>query len=133
MPTPAQHLPEVVQILGGRALVDFVPCSAPIARGIYVTAVVEVGGATDAELQRAFAEAYADEPFVRVLERPPELRAVVGTNMADVHVVRGDGVACVLVALDNLGKGMAGTAVQNMNLMTGLDEGMGLRRPALGP
>ena len=56
----------------------------------------------------------------------------MGTNLADVCVTTGDGVACVLVALDNLGKGMAGTAVQNLDILCGLDERTGLWRPALG-
>ena len=132
-PLRHQHLPEIVQTLGGDATVDFVPCSAPFARGIHVTALVETGEASGQQVQDAFAEAYGDEPFVRLLAEPPQLRAVVGTNLADVHVVTGEGVTCVLVAIDNLGKGMAGTAVQNLNLLCGLDEGAGLGRPALGP
>jgi N-acetyl-gamma-glutamylphosphate reductase len=83
-------------------------------------------------VERAFREAYAAEPFVRLTPEPPELRAVVGTNFADVHVTCGDGVACVMVVSDNLGKGMAGTAVQNMNLMLGLPETTGLRFAGAG-
>jgi N-acetyl-gamma-glutamylphosphate reductase len=56
----------------------------------------------------------------------------VGTNFADVCVTPGDGIACVTLTIDNLGKGMAGTAVQNLNLMFGLDERAGLDRPGAG-
>lgn len=132
-PLRHQHLPEILQTLGGDATVDLVPCSAPFARGIHVTALVATPDASPEEVTAAFAAAYDDEPFVRLLGRPPEIRAVVGTNLADVHVHVEEGIACVLVAIDNLGKGMAGTAVQNLNLLTGGDEEAGLDRPALGP
>ena len=131
-PLVHQHLPEVLRALGGEARVDFVPHSAPFSRGIYVTAVAPVGKADDGAVRAAFDEVYADEPFVRLRSGPPELRAVAGTNFADVGLTHGDGVAVVTVAIDNLGKGMAGTAVQNMNLMCGLDETAGLDRPGLG-
>ena len=130
-PLKHQHLPEIVAALGGTARVDFVPHSAPIARGIHVTAFAPITVGKDV-VERAFREAYAAEPFVRLTPEPPELRAVVGTNFADVHVTCGDGVACVTVVSDNLGKGMAGTAVQNLNLMLGLPETTGLRFPGAG-
>lgn len=132
-PLEHQHLPEIHQSLGGALAVDFVPCSLPIARGIYVVAHVPVGTADGAAVRGAFEAAYGDEPFVRLRERPPEIRAVVGTNFADVHVTVREGTACVTVAIDNLGKGMAGTAVQNMNLLFGLDERAGLWQAAVGP
>jgi LysW-gamma-L-alpha-aminoadipyl-6-phosphate/LysW-L-glutamyl-5-phosphate reductase len=130
-PLKHQHLPEIVAALGGQARVDFVPHSAPLSRGIHVTAFAPVKGAADA-VERAFRAAYGAEPFVRLTPEPPEVRAVVGTNFADVHVTMGDGIACVTVVSDNLGKGMAGTAVQNMNLMLGLPETTGLRLPGAG-
>ena len=108
------------------------PHSAPFARGIHVTAFVPVEGAGEGAVQAAYHAAYADEPFVRLVAGTPEVRAVVGTNMADVSVAVGDGVAVVMAAIDNLGKGMAGTAVQNANLALGLDETAGLRTPGLG-
>ncbi len=132
-PLRHQHLPEVVRALGSASMVDFVPHSAPFARGIHVTAFVPVGDATTEEVTACFASTYADEPFVRLREAPPEVRTVAGTNLADVCVVPGRRVAVVMVAIDNLGKGMAGTAVQNMNLACGLDESAGLLFPGLGP
>ncbi|MDA1193796.1 MAG: N-acetyl-gamma-glutamyl-phosphate reductase [Planctomycetota bacterium] len=131
-PLRHQHLPEIVGALGANARVDFVPHSAPFARGIYVTAFVPVGDASAETVQAAFTAVYADEPFVRLRKSPPDLRAVVGTNLADVGVTCGDGVAVVTVIIDNLGKGMAGTAVQNMNLMCGFPETTALDRPGVG-
>lgn len=131
-PLRHQHLPEVLHALGPDARVALVPHSAPFARGIHVTAFVPTGDAPAAEVRAAFEEAYAGEPFVRLHEGPPELRASVGTNFADLGVTCGDGLAVVTLALDNLGKGMAGAAVQNLNLMAGLDERAGLDRPGAG-
>jgi N-acetyl-gamma-glutamyl-phosphate reductase len=130
-PLKHQHLPEIVGALGGEARVDFVPHSAPLSRGIHVTAFAPVHGGADA-VDRAFRDAYGAEPFVRLVSDPPELRAVIGTNLADLHVTHGDGVAVVTVVTDNLGKGMAGTAVQNLNLLAGFDETTGLRLPGAG-
>lgn len=131
-PLEHQHLPEIERALGGGVRVDFVPHSAPLARGIHVTAFVPVGDAGPEALAAAYAEAYAGEPFVRVLEGEVEVRASMGTNLVDVAVTPGAGVAVVTLALDNLGKGMAGAAVQNLNLMFGWPETLGLDRPGAG-
>jgi N-acetyl-gamma-glutamyl-phosphate reductase len=118
--------------LGGAVAVDFVPCSGPFSRGIHVTAFAPVGDADEPSVRAAFEDAYAREPFVRLLADPPEVRAVAGTNMADVSFAWTEGLAVVMVAIDNLGKGMAGTAVQNLNLAAGLDERLGLGAPGAG-
>ena len=112
--------------------IDFVPHSAPFSRGIHVTAFVPVELGREEIVAKAYEAAYADEPFVRMPPSPPEVRAVAGTNLADVHVTCGEGVLVVTVAIDNLGKGMAGTAIQNMNLMLGMNERTGLDRPGAG-
>lgn len=130
-PLKHQHLPEILGALGPDARVDFVPHSAPLSRGIHVTAFAPVRGGAEA-VSAAFRQAYGEEPFVRLTPEPPELRAVVGTNLADLHVTVGDGVAVVTVVIDNLGKGMAGTAVQNLNLLLGLPETTGLWLPGSG-
>lgn len=126
-----QHVPEITGALSGDVEVDFVPHSAPLARGIHVTAFVPVGAAGADEVAAAYDDAYANEPFVR---RVPgaEVRAVAGSNLADVAVTAAPGLAVVTVAIDNLGKGMAGTAVQNLNLVLGLPETAGLDRPGPG-
>lgn len=130
-PLKHQHLPEILGALGADARVDFVPHSAPISRGIHVTAFAPVRVGAE-RVSATFREAYGEEPFVRLTPEPPELRAVVGTNLADLHVTVGDGVAVVTVVIDNLGKGMAGTAVQNLNLLLGLPETTGLWLPGAG-
>jgi N-acetyl-gamma-glutamyl-phosphate/LysW-gamma-L-alpha-aminoadipyl-6-phosphate reductase len=134
-PLEHQHVPEIEQSLRAAgatgARVAFVPCSGPFSRGILATAVVEVGAGREEAAKAAFAATYADEPFVRLVPEA-EVRAVAGTNFADVAVTARDGAACVTVAIDNLGKGMAGTAVQNMNLLLGLPEAAGLRRAGAG-
>ena len=128
-----QHTPEIEELLaeaGARApVLSFVPVSAPLSRGIFVSAFVRVPAAvTEAELGAAFAEFVKDEPFVRVPEkRLPEVVAVAGSNYAEIGVVYGpelgaERLVTVVSCLDNLMKGGAGQAVQNLNLMLGLPE-----------
>jgi LysW-gamma-L-alpha-aminoadipyl-6-phosphate/LysW-L-glutamyl-5-phosphate reductase len=128
-----QHTPEIEELLaeaGARApVLSFVPVSAPLSRGIFVSAFVRVPAAvTEAELKAAFAEFVRDEPFVRVPEkRLPEVVAVAGSNYAEIGVVYGpelgaERLVTVVSCLDNLMKGGAGQAVQNLNLMLGLPE-----------
>lgn len=152
-PLEHQHQREIEVVLatfGGAhgPVVDLVPCSGPFSRGIGSTTILDLGerlvrGTGDTaetleegealELVRAaFRTAYATEPFVRLVPETPEVRAVAYTNLADVGVTVRAGSVCVTVAIDNLGKGMAGTAVQNMNLLFGLDETLGLRRAGAG-
>ncbi len=135
-PLEHQHLPEIRQLLAAagakRVRPAFVPCSGPFSRGILATAIVEVGASNEAAAVAAVAATYADEPFVRLVTDSAEVRAVAGTNFADVAIVAKEGVVCITVAIDNLGKGMAGTAVQNANLLFGIDETMNLRRAGAG-
>jgi N-acetyl-gamma-glutamyl-phosphate reductase common form len=108
--------------------------SAPMVRGIHLTLRARVGMSSVDLVARAQA-AYAGRPFVHVLESPPEVSSVVGTNHAHLHVAApGDGQeVLVLVAIDNLVKGAAGQAVQCMNLALGLGEASGLDFPGLAP
>jgi len=131
-PLHHQHVPEIVAALSGDARLDFVPHSGPFARGIHATVFVPLARGAEGAAAAAFGQAYGREPFVRLVPGAPELRAVVGSNFADVYLVAEDGVAVVMVAIDNLVKGMAGTAVQNMNLLCGLPETAGLLRPGPG-
>jgi len=144
-----QHTPEIVETLasaGGGATggweLRFVPVSAPLSRGILVTAFVEVGGTETAEgIAALYASAYEQEPFVRfVRDRLPEVAAVAGANTAEVGFTLGEVDAAtgkrtlaVVSALDNLIKGGAGQAIQNMNLMLGLDERLSLEDPGPWP
>ena len=133
-PLQHQHVPEIEQALPGPVQVDFVPHSGPWSRGIHVTAFVPLPRGREDEAAPAFRTAYGREPFVRLVPGTPDLRAVVGSNFADLAVttVPGRPVAVVTLALDNLVKGMAGTAVQNLNLMCGLPETEGLLLPGPG-
>jgi len=131
-PLQHQHVPEIERALRGEARIDFVPHSAPLARGIHVTAFVPVPEGREQEAVQVVRSTYAGEPFVRLVPGTPDVRAVAGSNFADVGLTAGAGLVVVTVAIDNLVKGMAGTAVQNMNLALGLPETAGLRRPGLG-
>lgn len=136
-PFDHQHVPEIERHLRSADAhapgVDFVPHSGPWVRGIAVTAFVPVSPGRESEAVDVVRAAWEGEPFVRVVPDTPEVRATAGSNFADVGAVAGTGTVCVLLAFDNLVKGMAGSAVQNINLMFGLDETAGLLHAALGP
>ncbi len=108
--------------------------SAPMVRGIHLTLRARVEASPE-DLVAGAHEAYAGRPFVHVLESPPEVSSVVGTNHAHLHVAAPDDgkEVLVLVAIDNLVKGAAGQAVQCMNLALGLGEESGLAFPGLAP
>lgn len=127
-----RHLPEMRAVLAGVTLV-FTAHLLPVARGILETMYVPLGAGVEAGAVRAaWLEAYAGERLVKVMaEGVPALADVVGTDRVALGVVGNAGVgsplATVVVALDNLGKGASGQAVQNMNLMLGFPEHRGLR------
>jgi len=108
--------------------VTFTPHLAPFSRGLLVTAYGRlVGPATQDELRELYAERYAGEPFVQLVDAP-RTQVVRGANACHVSVWVDEerGVVIAAAALDNLVKGAAGQAIQNANLMLGLDEGLGL-------
>jgi N-acetyl-gamma-glutamyl-phosphate reductase len=119
-----RHAPEIEQALGFP--VCFVPHLLPVRRGLLATCYVQGQG-----LRELLEAAYAATPAVRVLPEDvaPELSRVQGTDSAELAVFedRATGRTVVICALDNLGKGAAGQAVQNANLALGLDETAGLR------
>jgi N-acetyl-gamma-glutamyl-phosphate reductase len=120
-----QHVPEIAQVLGFP--VCFVPHLLPVRRGLLVTCYVTPRG----DLRALLEDAYAESAVVRVLPEGvvPELARVQHTDAAEIALFedRATGKAIVVCALDNLGKGAAGQAVQNANLAFGLDETFGLR------
>ena len=122
-----RHTPEIEQAIGGTVL--FTPHLAPMNRGILATCYARPTGATStAEVLDALRAAYDGERFVVVGDRPPSTKATLGSNAAHL-TARFDertGWVMVLSAIDNLGKGAAGQAVQCANLALGLDEPMGL-------
>ena len=137
-----RHLPEIRQGLeqasGGRVGVSFVPHLVPMIRGIEATLYAELNDITDFDrLQALYEERYADEPFVDVMPfgSHPETRSVRGENSCRMALHRQEDSPVVIVTsvIDNLVKGAAGQAVQNMNIMFGFDERAGLQAPALLP
>ena len=121
-----QHAPEISRALG--FAVTFVPHLVPIRRGLLVTCYAR---AVARDLRERLEAAYARSPVVRVLEEgtAPELARVQGTDGAEIALFedRSTGRTIVVCAIDNLGKGAAGQAVQNANLALGLEETLGLR------
>lgn len=122
-----RHTPEMEQTLG--VPVTFTPHLVPMRRGMLATVFAAATRETDAAALRAlYAEAYADEPLVSVVDTPPGSAAVRGTARAQVHVAfdAARGMITVVSVIDNLGKGAASQAVHNLNLAAGLPETAGL-------
>jgi N-acetyl-gamma-glutamyl-phosphate reductase len=127
-----RHAPEVDQelaALGSGARVTFVPHLVPLDQGLlascYVTPARDVGAA---EIEELFADFYGGERFIELAGEPPGVREVRDTNLCRIHATAlADGRVVVFAAIDNLWKGAAGQAVQNLNVMLDADEGEGLR------
>jgi len=137
-----RHLPEITQELGqlyaDRPLaVTFVPHLIPMTRGILTTcyATLASGKKGIEEIRKLYLDFYKDEPFVRIADSPPHTKQTWGSNFCLVYptVDRRTGRLVVISAIDNLVKGAAGQAIQNMNLMLGLPETMGLEALAIYP
>ena len=142
-----RHTPEIEEQLGYAAgkeiLVNFTPHLVPMNRGILVTEYATLTKKTDGslptyeEIRAVYDKYYADEYFVRVLEKNvcPETKWVEGSNFVDVNfkIDERTGRIIMMGALDNIVKGAAGQAVQNMNLMFGLDEAEGLNLVPMFP
>ncbi|WP_247828695.1 N-acetyl-gamma-glutamyl-phosphate reductase [Arthrobacter antioxidans] len=137
-----RHTPEMEQGLsraaGERVSLSFTPTLAPMARGILTTATARVKpGVEYAQLRQAWEDAYAAEPFVRVLPEGqwPTTKAVLGSNYANLQLAVDDHAGRVIVScvIDNLTKGTAGGAVQSMNIALGLDETAGLTIQGIAP
>ena len=129
-----QHLLEINQTVQelnpsykGRVL--FVPQRGCFARGIYVTAVAKCDVSVE-EARDAYAEYYRDAAFTHFVPTSPDMKQVVNTNKALVYVEKFEDQLLMVSTIDNLLKGASGQAVQNMNLMFGLDEHTGLRLKA---
>ena len=135
-----RHLPEIEQTLadiaGRDARITFVPHLLPNIRGIQSTLFARLREPGD-DLQALFEEHFADEPFVDVLPAGvyPQTRTVRGANRCQlgVAVPQGRDTVVVMSVIDNLVKGASGQALQNMNIMLGLDESEGLRQVGLLP
>ena len=129
-----QHLAEICQSLKQvqgylDASIDFIPYRGDFARGIFCTAVIKTKAPAE-DVVEAYRDFYADAAFTHYSEKAIDLKQVVNTNKALVHVDCFEGKSLVTSAIDNLLKGAVGQAVQNMNLMFGIDETAGLRLKA---
>ncbi len=134
-----RHLPEIkqsLQSINKNADLVFIPHLMPMIRGMHATVYADAKN-TDAEIQQIFEEYYSDEPFVDVMPAGshPETRSVRGSNHCRiaVHYLAASKKYVVLSVIDNLVKGAAGQAIQNMNLMFGLDETTGLNALGMMP
>lgn len=140
--TSHRHTPEIEEQLtyaaGEEILLNFIPHLVPMNRGILVTAYASLKDkATYNDVKAVYDKYYNNEKFIRVLDEdvPPETRWVEGSNYVDVNfkIDERTGRIIMMGAIDNLIKGAAGQAVQNMNLMFGLDETMGLEQVPMFP
>lgn len=136
-PLQHRHAPEVENLCaaasGHTPKVHFVPHSGPFARGIYATVQAKTrGNVSLQQLQDAFTTAYADAPFVQVVDTTPRLKNVVASNYCHIGVAVDDGAVVVMSAIDNLVKGAAGGAMQTMNRLWQLPETSGLLTAAPG-
>ena len=136
-----RHAPEIEQEIavaaGSAVTVNFTPHLIPMSRGELCTSYVKLDGATPDDLRAALEQAYRGEPFVHVTKKGvlPQTQNVRGSNYVQIGVVadRIKNRAIVISVIDNLVKGSAGQAIQNMNLMFGLPETEGLEQIALFP
>jgi len=126
-----QHEAEVLRTLaqeGWDVPLSFVPQSAPMVRGIFAVAQFPLAaGIEQGALRARYETYYKDRFFVRMVDGSPRVAATTGSAFADIGVAARHGHGAVMVALDNLGKGMAAQAVQNLNLALGLPEWTGLK------
>jgi N-acetyl-gamma-glutamyl-phosphate reductase len=132
-----QHVPEIKQATGARSM-SFTPFLAPMPRGILASVSARPAkGVTAADVREVLGAQYADEPFVHLLAGGawPHTAAVSGSNSCHLQatVDIDSGRIVVVSAIDNLGKGAAGQAVQNANLVLGLDETAGLAIHGIAP
>ncbi|WP_055566061.1 N-acetyl-gamma-glutamyl-phosphate reductase [Streptomyces atriruber] len=137
-----RHTPEMIQNLSAAAdapvTVSFTPTLAPMPRGILATCSAKAkAGVTAESVRDAYAKAFADEPFVRLLPEGqwPATASVYGSNAVQIQVAYDEtaGRVIVISAIDNLTKGTAGGALQSMNIALGLDEATGLTTIGVAP
>ena len=129
-----QHVPEICQSLKQvqgelDAEIDFIPYRGDFARGIFATEVVKTDMPIE-QIVEAYKEFYKDAPFTHYVDNAIDMKQVVNTNKALIHCDKFGNKLLITSTIDNLLKGAVGQAVQNMNIMFGVDETMGLRLKA---
>ncbi len=130
-PFTHQHVPEIrqslCQVQGALdAEIDFIPYRGNFPRGIFSTQVVRTDASID-DIVEGYRSFYAQAPFTHYVDKPIDMKQVVNTNKALVHCEKIGGKLLITSCIDNLLKGAVGQAVQNMNIMFGIDETAGLR------
>ncbi|MBX3299185.1 MAG: N-acetyl-gamma-glutamyl-phosphate reductase [Acidobacteria bacterium] len=131
-----QHVPEIEQhlsSLGGFNGMTFMTHSMPVTRGIFASCYVQLPYEIEIDLPELYRSAYEHSFFVRIVEGSPDINWVKNTNFCDIAVHGRGRDFVVFSAIDNLVKGASGQAVQNLNLMFGLDETTGLRLTGSNP
>ena len=130
-PFTHQHLKEIRMTLESQqpennCRVNFIPMRGDFPRGIFAVVTLH-STLSQEEAETLYESFYADAPFTVVSDKPIDLKQVVNTNKAVIHIEKHDDMLLVTTAIDNLLKGASGQAVQNMNIMLGLDQWTGLR------
>ncbi len=135
-----RHTPEIQMAIDkyadDKTRVLFTPHLLPLNRGILATAYGQPRDkVTDKDLRNALEKAYGAEPFIRLVEEPPQIKDVRGSNYCHIFGTYDErtGKVIAISVLDNLVKGAAGQAIQNMNLLLGIEETTGLQTPPLAP
>ncbi|MEJ2055619.1 MAG: N-acetyl-gamma-glutamyl-phosphate reductase, partial [Calditrichaceae bacterium] len=133
-PFKHQHLNEIVNTLQMNSpqwhgSINFIPYRGNFTRGILATVYLK-SGLSHSDSGKLFSEYYANHPFTYITDKNPDLKQVINTNKCLVHLIKNDDTLLIISAIDNLVKGASGQAVQNMNLMFGLDETTGLKLKA---
>ncbi|MGB9873390.1 MAG: N-acetyl-gamma-glutamyl-phosphate reductase [Hydrogenobacter sp.] len=131
-----RHVPEmedVIARLSGRTVkIRFTPKVVPASRGMLCSIYLQT---SEKGLKELFEETYRGEKFVKILHKPPATKYVIGTNLCFIYPYYDEknDLAIVISIIDNLGKGASSQAIQNMNIMLGIDEAVSISLPALFP
>ena len=126
-PLKHRHIPEIEDKIKDISKQDikirFTPHILPVSRGMIANITFKTD-ATAEKLKEIYQSTYKDEPFIRFVEKPPHIKHVAGSNFCDIYIAKDErtGSAVVITAIDNLGKGASSQAVQNMNVVLGIDE-----------
>ncbi len=126
-----QHLAEIKQTLGTQQAIHFIPYRGNFSRGIMANVYTPYSG-TQEQAEKLYEDFYANSPFVFLSPQAVDVKQVVNTNKCFLHLQVHEGQILISSVIDNLIKGASGQAVQNMNLMLGWEEDLGLKLKAVG-
>lgn len=126
-----QHLAEIKQTLGTKKAIHFIPYRGNFSRGIMANVYTPYSG-TQEQAEKLYEDFYANSPFVFLSPQAVDVKQVVNTNKCFLHLQVHEGQILISSVIDNLIKGASGQAVQNMNLMLGWEEDLGLKLKSIG-